>query len=114
DRAGLTAPDPPTEAVDTARGRCRRAYLPHRGTPFVTGHVASPARPLSLQRRSDPTPDAPTPYADRMGKASRRKKETRGKTKVAPAPYTARPFAGLPGEPDWVAAYEILPAATAT
>ncbi|WP_435201610.1 DUF5926 family protein [Janibacter sp. GS2] len=49
-----------------------------------------------------------------MGKASRRKKDTQGKTKVAPAPYTARPFAGLPGEPDWVAAYEILPAATAT
>ena len=49
-----------------------------------------------------------------MGKASRRKKDAQGKTKVAPAPYTARPFAGLPGEPDWVAAYEILPAATAT
>lgn len=49
-----------------------------------------------------------------MGKASRRKKETQGKAKVRPAPYTARPFAGLPGEPDWVAAYEILPAATAT
>lgn len=49
-----------------------------------------------------------------MGKASRRKKDAQGKTKVAPAPYSARPFAGLPGEPDWVAAYEILPAATAT
>ena len=49
-----------------------------------------------------------------MGKASRRKKAAQGKTKVSPAPYTARPFAGLPGEPDWVAAYEILPAATAT
>ena len=49
-----------------------------------------------------------------MGKASRRKKDAQGKTKVAPAPYIARPFAGLPGEPDWVAAYEILPAATAT
>ena len=50
-----------------------------------------------------------------MGKASRRKKDTQGRTpKVAPAPYVARPFEGLPGEPDWVAAYEILPAATAT
>lgn len=49
-----------------------------------------------------------------MGKASRRKKDAQGKTtKVAPAPYVARPFEGLPGEPDWVAAYEILPAATA-
>lgn len=49
-----------------------------------------------------------------MGKASRRKKDAQGKKKVAPAPYNARPFAGLPAEPDWVAAYEILPAATAT
>lgn len=49
-----------------------------------------------------------------MGKASRRKKDAQGTTKVAPAPYIARPFAGLPSEPDWVAAYEILPAATAT
>ena len=49
-----------------------------------------------------------------MGKASRRKKDAQGKTKVAPVPYSARPFAGLPGESDWVAAHEILPAATAT
>lgn len=49
-----------------------------------------------------------------MGKASRRKKDTQGTTKVRPAPYVARPFEGLPDEPDWVAAYEILPAATAT
>lgn len=49
-----------------------------------------------------------------MGKASRRKKDAQGRTKVAPAPYVARPFEGLPGEPDWVAAHEILPAATAT
>ncbi len=50
-----------------------------------------------------------------MGKASRRKKEARGtRTKVRPAPYVARPFEGLPNERDWVAAYEILPAATAT
>ena len=52
-----------------------------------------------------------------MGKASRRKKaqgEHGGKVKVAPAPYVARPFEGLPGETDWVAAHEIIPAATAT
>lgn len=52
-----------------------------------------------------------------MGKASRRKKaqgEQSGKVKVAPAPYVARPFEGLPGETDWVAAHEIIPAATAT
>ena len=49
-----------------------------------------------------------------MGKASRRKKTDGGRVKVAPAPYVARPFAGLPGETDWVAAHEIVPAATAT
>lgn len=52
-----------------------------------------------------------------MGKASRRKKaqgEQGGKVKVAPAPYVARPFEGLAGETDWVAAHEIIPAATAT
>lgn len=49
-----------------------------------------------------------------MGKASRRKKSEGGKVKVAPAPYVARPFEGLPAETDWVAAHEIIPAATAT
>ncbi len=50
-----------------------------------------------------------------MGKASRRKKEAREtRTKVRPAPHVARPFEGLPRETDWVAIYEILPAATAT
>jgi hypothetical protein len=33
---------------------------------------------------------------------------------VEPAPFVARPFEGLPGETDWVALREILPAATAT
>jgi hypothetical protein len=57
-----------------------------------------------------------------MGKASRRPRSTAGSAagragksgKVAPAPYVARPFAGLGNEPDWVAIREILPAATAT
>lgn len=48
-----------------------------------------------------------------MGKASRRKKSEGGKRKVVPAPYVARPFEGLAGETDWVAAHEIIPAATA-
>lgn len=49
-----------------------------------------------------------------MGKASRRKKAADGTTrKPRPAPYAARPFEGLAGEADWVAAHEILPAATA-
>ena len=48
-----------------------------------------------------------------MGKASRR---PRGRRALAggPAsvPFVARPFEGLPGETDWVAIREILPAAT--
>ena len=50
-----------------------------------------------------------------MGKASRRQRGAGGpRTKVAPAPYVARPFEGLANEPEWVAIREILPAATAT
>lgn len=57
-----------------------------------------------------------------MGKASRRRKSGANadqssrsdRTKVEPAPFVARPFEGLPGETDWVAMREILPAATAT
>ena len=55
-----------------------------------------------------------------MGKASRRRKhgvtadQSSRKTRVEPAPFVARPFAGLPNETDWVAMREILPAATAT
>ena len=29
-------------------------------------------------------------------------------------PFVLRPFEGLPGEPDWVAMREVVPAATAT
>lgn len=51
-----------------------------------------------------------------MGKASRRKA---GRTKASkdpstlPPPYARRPFEGLPGETEWVAMREIIPAATA-
>lgn len=45
-----------------------------------------------------------------MGKASRRER----KQKVIPAPFVARPFEGLPGETDWVAMREFVPAATAS
>lgn len=34
--------------------------------------------------------------------------------KAVPAPFVGRPFEGLPGESDWVALREIVPAATAT
>lgn len=54
-----------------------------------------------------------------MGKASRRRKsgataDQSSHSRVEPAPFIARPFEGLPGETDWVALREILPAATAT
>ena len=55
-----------------------------------------------------------------MGKASRRRKsgatadQSSSSTRVEPAPFVSRPFEGLPGETDWVAMREILPAATAT
>jgi hypothetical protein len=56
-----------------------------------------------------------------MGKASRRRRggatdsqESARRTKVEPPPFVARPFEGLPGETDWVALREIIPAGTAT
>lgn len=52
-----------------------------------------------------------------MGKASRRARKNQtqaGAARAVPAPFVARPFQGLPGEPDWVAMREIVPAATAT
>ncbi len=53
-----------------------------------------------------------------MGKASRRRSgattdQSPRQSRVDPAPFVARPFAGLAGETDWVAMREILPAATA-
>jgi hypothetical protein len=52
-----------------------------------------------------------------MGKASRRRKGadhgSETSARVEPAPFVRRPFEGLPGETDWVAMREILPAATA-
>ena len=49
-----------------------------------------------------------------MGKASRRRTTRPAATEARPAPasFVARPFEGLPGETDWVALREILPAAT--
>ncbi|MDN5790947.1 MAG: DUF5926 family protein [Micrococcales bacterium] len=57
-----------------------------------------------------------------MGKASRRPRTRRADRAdradraagPAPAPFVTRPFEGLPGETDWVAMREIVPAATAT
>ncbi|WP_026181256.1 DUF5926 family protein [Demetria terragena] len=47
-----------------------------------------------------------------MGKASRRKKAPKDPSAMPP-PYARRPFEGLPGETEWVAMREIVPAATA-
>lgn len=51
-----------------------------------------------------------------MGKASRRSRTDRTDrtSRPAPVPFVPRPFEGLPGETDWVAMREIVPAATAT
>jgi hypothetical protein len=54
-----------------------------------------------------------------MGKASRRKRAQgrapdSARVKMKPVPFERRPFEGLPGETDWVALKEILPAATAS
>lgn len=48
-----------------------------------------------------------------MGKASKRRATRSTEPKVAPAPFVARPFQGLPSETEWVAIREIVPAATA-
>jgi len=54
-----------------------------------------------------------------MGKASKRR-STRSAgsrdpsgSRAAPAPFVVRPFEGLPGETEWVAMRELVPAATA-
>ena len=49
-----------------------------------------------------------------MGKASRRKNRDAKGPKLLAAPFEARPFKGLPNEPEWVAMREIIPAATAS
>lgn len=53
-----------------------------------------------------------------MGKASRRRRTddrsaARAKGRSEAVPFQTRPFEGLPGETEWVAIREILPAATA-
>ncbi|YAL83463.1 DUF5926 family protein [Dermacoccaceae bacterium W4C1] len=50
-----------------------------------------------------------------MGKASRRKAQNKAPKdpSTQPPPYVTRPFADLPGETEWVAMREIIPAATA-
>ncbi len=44
--------------------------------------------------------------------SGRRYKNCHGRAGAAPAPFVARTFAGLPGECDWVALREIVPAGT--
>lgn len=49
-----------------------------------------------------------------MGKSSRRPRRQRAERTNAPVPFVSRPFEGMPGESEWVAMREIVPAATAT
>ena len=49
-----------------------------------------------------------------MGKKSRRRPQPSNRPKRVEVPFVERPFEGLPGETDWVAMREVLPAATAT
>lgn len=50
-----------------------------------------------------------------MGKKSRRKQSSApARPKRPEIPFVERPFEGLPGEADWVALREVVPAATAT
>ena len=49
-----------------------------------------------------------------MGKKSRKRQSQPARPKRVEVPYVERPFEGLPGETDWVALREVVPAATAT
>ncbi|WP_413451572.1 DUF5926 family protein [Georgenia phoenicis] len=49
-----------------------------------------------------------------MGKKSRKRQSDSPRPKRVEVPFVERPFEGLPGETDWVAMREIVPAATAT
>jgi hypothetical protein len=72
------------------------------------------ARSASRKRSSAPAADAPegiNPKAPCPCGSGRRYKHCHGS---GYAPPVARPFEGLPGEADWVALRELVPAATAT
>ncbi len=58
-------------------------------------------------------PDAVGPRQPCPCGSGRRYKACHGRGNGAPAPFVARTFAGLPGECDWIALREIVPAATA-
>ncbi len=50
-----------------------------------------------------------------MGKKSRKRQQSQpSRPKRVEVPFVERPFEGLPGETDWVALREVVPAATAT
>ena len=57
-------------------------------------------------------PDAPSPRQPCPCGSGRRYKNCHGSANAS-APFVARPFEGLPGECDWIALREIVPAATA-
>ncbi|MDN5854600.1 MAG: SEC-C domain-containing protein, partial [Actinomycetia bacterium] len=59
-----------------------------------------------------PDPDAPSPRQPCPCGSGRRYKNCHGSASAS-SPFVARPFEGLPGECDWIALREIVPAATA-
>lgn len=65
-------------------------------------------RPAPAQAAGAVAPRQPCPCG-----SGRRYKACHGRPGGAPAPFVARTFADLPGECDWVALREIVPAATA-
>lgn len=70
----------------------------------------------SRQSPATPTVDVDAPVGPRQPcpcGSGRRYKHCHGRPGGAPTAYVARTFAGLPGESDWVALREIVPAATA-
>src|SRR5688572_24274580 len=103
----------------SARNGHRFVQLDAGAPPWgpIGGHIAPPtlddmARSSTRKRSSAPTategvnPKAPCPCG-----SGRRYKHCHGS---GYAPPVTRPFEGLPGEPDWVALRELVPAATAT
>jgi Family of unknown function (DUF5926) len=68
----------------------------------------------SRRRKNDSDRKTDSDRRDSDGRGERVQKASTRDPSAAPAPYVARPFAGLTGETDWVAMREVVPAATAT
>lgn len=69
-------------------------------------------RKVDTAEEQAPDPDAPSPRQPCPCGSGRRYKNCHGRANAS-SPFVARPFEGLPGECDWIALREIVPAATA-